>query len=418
MQFADAVTPVNRVFVWVDRQLTPDVANAYTAAGRWTAYQSDDNLTWTAIAVGAVVSGLYENRLEITIADTRARYLKVVTTPLPAGVTFDPQFASVFVTELQAYFVQQAADVKGSHSSTQTNFNGATRYEFASVKGLSYDFAANVRHGTQSSTETTWLVVNGLSYLRPLTPVLLLAARLDRTDTDEGRGHESGSRYSVTLGATPVPAFTASANVNGSYDQNSTDNQFRNSVLGTLTAELYRGVAVSTTGSASRTTSESGKVLVALESRSTLSLVPHRTLSMSGTFASSDTSTKGGSTPESHVPEGRVEATGSFTPVPALYLSGSVIRYLYGPQAPHMLSNVGGTFAPLPGAPLLLRCSYQQTWDTGQQLRTRLLVPGLRWNIRPRWYVDATYTRYHSTSPTVETTSRIFFVTLFAVIGK
>ncbi len=418
VQFADVVTPVNRVFVWVDRQLTPEVANAYAAPGRWSAFQSDDNMSWTPVAVGPVVFGVFDNRFEITIAETRARYLEVVTTPLPAGVTFDQQFASVFVTELQAYVVRPAADVQGRHGSTQGNLSSAMRYELASVKGLSYDLATSVRYATQASAVTTWLVANGLNYLRPLSAALLLSARLDRTDADEGRGHEAGTRYSVTLGATPVPAFTASATVNGGYEQSAAENRIRNAILGTATAELYRGVAVTATGSASHLRSDTGRTSLVLESRSTLSLVPHRTLSMSGTFASSDTRTEGGSTPEAHEAIGRVEATASFTPFQALYLSGSVIRFLYGPEAPDLLSTLGVTFSPLPGAPLLLRFNYQETLDTGQELKTRIIAPGLRWNIRPRWYVDVTYSRLDSSSPTVETRSRVFFASLFAIIGR
>ena len=45
-QFANAVTPVNTIFVWVDRPLPPDVA----AGLPFDALQSDDNLNWTPVA--------------------------------------------------------------------------------------------------------------------------------------------------------------------------------------------------------------------------------------------------------------------------------------------------------------------------------------------------------------------------------
>lgn len=417
VQFVDAVTPVDALFVWVDRQLPPDVVTAYAAPGRWRAFRSDDNLNWTPVAVGPVVFGVFQNRFEITIAETRARYLKIVTTPLPAGVTFDQQLASVFVTELQAYRVQQAADVQGRRSTTQGSLGGALKYELASVKGLSYDLATTVRHGTQLE-RPAWLVVNGLAYLRRLRPTLVLSARLDRSDSDEGRGHEAGTRYAVTLGAAPLPTFTASASVNGGYEQTLTQNQLRNAILATATADLYRGVAVTASGSASHGRSDTGFTVVVLESTSTLSLVPHRTLSMSGTFAASDSRSEGGGRPETHESLGRAEATASFTPFPALYVSGSVSRFLYGRQAPDTLANVGVTVSPLPGAPLLLRFNYQESLDTSQELRTRIIAPGLRWTIRPRWFLDVNYTRLDSTSPTVETRSRVFFVSLFAVIGQ
>lgn len=417
LQFADAVTPVTALYVWVDRPLPADVAAAYAAPGRWRAFQSDDNQVWTPVAVGPVVFGVFLNRFEITIAETRARYLKVVTTPLPTGVTFDQSLASVFVTEMQAYRVQQAADVKGRRSSTQGNLNGALKYELASVKGLSYDLATSVRHGTELEGPT-WFIVNGLAYIRRLRPTLLLSARLDHSDSDEGRGHEAGTRYAVTLGANPLPTLTASAGVNGAYEQTVTGNELRNAVLGTVTADLYRGVAATASGSATYGRSDTGRTLVALQTSETLSLVPHRTLSMTGSFAATDTRIEGGGAVETHDSLGRAEGTASFTPFRALYVSASVSRFLYGRLAPDTLANIGVTVSPLPGGPLLLRFNYQESLDTGQELRTRLFGPALRWTIRPRWYVDVTYTHFDTTTPTVETKSRVFFASLFAAIGR
>jgi hypothetical protein len=139
---------------------------------------------------------------------------------------------------------------------------------------------------------------------------------------------------------------------------------------------------------------------------------------MSGTFAASDSRSEGGGSPDSHSIDERVEAAASFTPFPALYLSGSVTRFLRGPQAPDTLANVGVSVSPLPGAPLLVRFTYQESFDTSQQLRSRVLGPGLRWNIRPGWFLDVNYTRFDNASPTVETESRVFSANLFAVLGQ
>jgi hypothetical protein len=93
-------------------------------------------------------------------------------------------------------------------------------------------------------------------------------------------------------------------------------------------------------------------------------------------------------------------------------------RVLWGPLAPQLLANVGANVSPFPGAPLLLRFTYQEFFDTGQELRNRVVGPGLRWNIRPRWSLDVIYSVIQTTSPTVETESRIFFANLLAVIGQ
>jgi hypothetical protein len=96
----DSGATVDALHVWVDRALPPDVAIAYA----WSAYRSDDNVSWTAIAAaGPVVFADQSRRFEVPIARTQARYAKVVVRPLAAGITTDSRLASVLVTELQAF---------------------------------------------------------------------------------------------------------------------------------------------------------------------------------------------------------------------------------------------------------------------------------------------------------------------------
>jgi hypothetical protein len=90
---------VNRIFVWVNQALPPEVSGAFS----WTAYRSDDNLDWTAVPLeGTVQFGALDDRFEIGIAATQARYLKVVTAPLAVGVTTDARYEHISVTEVQA----------------------------------------------------------------------------------------------------------------------------------------------------------------------------------------------------------------------------------------------------------------------------------------------------------------------------
>jgi hypothetical protein len=101
-QLPDPASFVNMLCIRVDRALPPEVARAYS----WTAYASDDNIAWRAVALAGPVSfAPLQDRFEIPIPGTMARYLKVVTQPLPAGVTADPKLTSVLVTELMLFGV-------------------------------------------------------------------------------------------------------------------------------------------------------------------------------------------------------------------------------------------------------------------------------------------------------------------------
>jgi hypothetical protein len=108
VELAEATATVDELHVWVDRILPPEVSASYG----WRAYRSDDDLTWTEIALDAPVTfGALESRFEISISRTAARYLKVVARPLAAGVTVDSAFQAVRVTEVKAIAVEAPACV-------------------------------------------------------------------------------------------------------------------------------------------------------------------------------------------------------------------------------------------------------------------------------------------------------------------
>jgi hypothetical protein len=122
--FANVTTDVNALRLWVDRQLPPAVVSTYS----FTAWASDDNLSWTQLPItGAVTFGVFENRFEIPIPRTQARYLKVVTRPLTTAVTTDPQYAAILVTELQSFLVVPAGDAPLKSEQWGGNFNGSAR---------------------------------------------------------------------------------------------------------------------------------------------------------------------------------------------------------------------------------------------------------------------------------------------------
>ncbi len=53
---------------------------------------------------------------QIVIAQTQARYLKVVTKPLAAAVTTDTRYRDILVTEMQVFQVVPAEEARGRTS--------------------------------------------------------------------------------------------------------------------------------------------------------------------------------------------------------------------------------------------------------------------------------------------------------------
>ncbi len=241
LQFADPSTAVNTLYVWVDRQLPVEIAGAFS----WAAYRSDDNVTWTQVnVVGPVAFSAFQNRFEITIDQTRARYLKVLTRPLAAAVTPDRRFTDIFVTELQAFLIVPAQSVRGNTSTTSHTATGAYRQVLLANPQLAYDFSGVLAGGTGG---TSYAVQNGLSLDRPFARVFALSARVTRQDTGQRPPGQPGThsglfQYSASVVGRPLPTLSDSLTYSGQYVQTRHGYNALNSVTFVNRAQLYRGL--------------------------------------------------------------------------------------------------------------------------------------------------------------------------------
>jgi hypothetical protein len=401
VQLPNTITPVNLLYVWVDKPLPAAVASAFT----WTAYQSDDNQNWTPVTLaGPVVFGLFQNRFEIPITSTQARYLKVVTRPLALGVTTDTLYSDVLVTEVQTWDRLPAGSVRQLET-----FNGFLNTS-ATVQiirsHLSYNFAFSLQH-VSNPVRAIWSVTNGLAFNQKLSRILGLSARADRSDGNEPRGgHDASTRWSAALDASPLPALGASLSYSGDVSEGPSGSSSNNSVGLFARAGLYEGLSLF--GSAGYTTgARTGGQLQQNETVTAgLSVVPNPKLSLSGNFTWSHTLASGAGLPEIATDTWRVDGSLSFTPVPALYLTGGVSRGVISGVG-QTLVNFSGSFSPFPGGNLLMTFRYNENLDTLSQSKSRILGPYLRWTIKGATYIEASYTWLDSSTPALQTNSRV-----------
>ena len=213
VQFANVVTPVNTVQVWVDRLLPPELSSSYT----WAAYQSDDNRVWTPVSItGPVTFGPFQNRFEIPIQETRARYLKVVTQPLRVGLTVDPAYANVFVTEMQVFLVRPADSVPREQATSGGVLNATASTLIWRAANLSWDVAANGEWRTSPGVKT-WSFMNTFTASQWLSRTLQVNERIARQDGDEGLGHYGQTDWSAGLVWRPLPTFNGSLIYSGQF---------------------------------------------------------------------------------------------------------------------------------------------------------------------------------------------------------
>jgi hypothetical protein len=410
-QFSDVLTPVNRIDVYVDRALPAGLAALFA----WSAYQSDDNVDWTPVPLaGPAVFNPVLLRFEVPIGRTQARYLKVVTQPLPASATLDPQFREIFVTELQFFNVTSAEEARGSRSDYAGNLNGTTRIMLVPNLGLAYDFSGFLTHA--QDRPSTWSVVNGVSLSRRLDPVFAVAARVDRSDSDTGRGREGLNRWSASVTADPIPTFGAVAGYSGQLAETRDGNAVSNTGTLGARADLYEGVAVTANQSASLARSAEGVSSRSYLTAASASIVPNRFVTVTGTVSYSQGTQSGGGRPDRSDSRGVVEGGASLTPVPAVALSGSVTRQFGGTQRPATLAAFSAALSPFPGGDLQLRYSYTESYDGAADSRTRIHGPTARWNIRPGWYFDAGYTFQDASAPASSQETRAFNANLLITL--
>jgi hypothetical protein len=396
VQLADVVTKVNRITVWVDRPLP----SAISAAFLWDAYQSDDNQHWTLVPLaGPVRFGDLENRFDIPIVETAARYLKVVTRPLDVAVTTDPRWKDIFVTEVQIFDVVPASQVQGATARFGESFNGAAQTQLLGSPSLSHDISATVTHGG-AGLPTTWLLTNGLSVMQRASPRLTLSGRLARQDSDAGDGHVGSFQWSSALAHQPLPAVADGLTYSGQLTQSRRGTALSNAVGGYARAEVFKGVAGTGNTAYSVTSNADGTRGRAATANVGASVVPNRVVSLAGTYGVSRTETD---PPDRAGPtvtqvRQRLDSSLTFTPVPALYASAGVSR-MFGDVRATTLGNFTLNLSPFPEGQLLARVTASQSFDTGADSRTWLLSPSLRWTVRSGVFLDLAYSDIRTRAP-------------------
>ena len=404
-QFTDAVTPVSLVYVWVDKPLPAAVAGAFT----WQAYRSDDNLNWTALPLaGPVTFALFQNRFEIPIPVTQAKYLKLVSRPLPVGVTFEEQYRSILITEVQ-FYEAIAAGAGRSFSSLNGQASVSTRVQLIRSR-LIYDLGLSLQHSDVRSP--LWNVTNGLRYNQRLSRVFDLSALAERNDGNSGGGsHLASTRWSASITADPLPALGATVAYLGEWDQGAVGETTSNSLSLSARATPYQdvslfGVATRTLASGTHTRTQKSDTVTA-----GVSVAPNPRLSFTGSYMNAFSVQSGQGQPTTASTTRRVEGSASWNPVPALSASGGIS---YGEVAGvgQTLVNLSGSLSPFPGGDLVLSFRYSQSIDSLSGSKTIIFGPYLRWNIRSGLFAEGTYTWVDVAQPTQDAASRVLSVRL------
>jgi len=408
--FANTTTEVNTLWLWVDRPLSPAVANAYV----FTAWSSSDNLTWTQIPVtGPVIFGVFQNRFEIPVARTQARYLKVVTRPLTPAVTADPQYRAVLVTELQTYLVVPASEAPRSSQQFGGSFSANARLLLLQDWNLAYALAFSTSH-QNSVWFQDWSVLNALSAGKQIARNVSVGAQLSRTDSAQTNlPHEAINRWSAQISYDPFTTLGASLTYSGQYGQLFVGEVLSNALTLVGRVDPWQGVSLAATAGYSWARDERGRKLESPNGALSLTLTPMQALVVTGTWGVSSAIVSQTGRPVLGDKTTSLQGNVAFTPVRAIFFTAGVQRSSGGGQGAQTLVNFGAGFSPFAGGQLLIRFGYDENLDVVSRVRNRFFGPSVRWNIRTGTSLDVAYTWNDAIQPALLTQSRNLFANLF-----
>jgi len=410
-RFPNVATPVNELRLWVDQRLPAGVAGAFT----FTVWQSDDNITWTPVGLsGAASFSTLENRFDIPIQRTSVRYLKVVTRPLPAGVTTDLAYAKILVTELQAWLVEPLPVGTTTQNLDRGAASGSARYVLVRSWNFTWDGFGDVSR-TSDQDFTQWIVTNGLSFTKRVTDPMVLSGRVERSDDEAGGGRETSHRANLSAAFDPLPTVGSTMAVNAlRYDGPAGGRTESGSQLG-LRLDLYSGVSLTAQGDFTYSWTDEGVNTRRVSGTGNGSITPYKTLTLAGSFNYTDSLKTSSGLADVRDRRARVDGSASWAPMPALAIAASVGRELY--QHIGNLFTVNAQASPFREGALQLSFTYAETLDTIADSRTRTFGPTLRWRFATRGHLEMAYTNNRTRTAITTTDSQVLYARLTINLG-
>lgn len=395
-------TRVNTLLVWVDRDLRPEIAGAFS----WDLYTSSDNRTWVLRqTVFPAVFGPFQTRFEIRFADVTARFVKVVTKPLSPTVPFASDFPNILVTELQAVLRRPAAEVQGKTSLTSHRYSLNARARILDAPSLYYEFSSLFLKSGASPFR--YDLSNGLSLSHRFGPVFSGTARVARED-----GRQPGDRvaylYSASVTAVPLETLRHSFVYSGRRETIGDQNTENDSLFLLNTAQLYPGVDASLGLGKSFDTAATGVSTDSTVINAGMTLVPHATLTVNLSFSDTTRKSSGGNLVEEKSDTTRTsQVSVAFTPLRTLYLFAAFAKQAATGTASTTTFNYALTWSPFPDGTLHFGFNYNETLHLENNEKDRTITPNLRWNITRGSYLELTYQDLTNDAPTQKTRNRV-----------
>lgn len=399
---------VNRILVWVDRELPLEVASSFA----WEIFSSPDNLIWRREAtVSAAPFGPFEHRFQLDFPVVTARYLKVVTRPLSPVVLESSRFPDIFVTEIQAFSSRPPGEETRRLSRTTHLINTDVRLRILTAPRLLYE-GYFLYNGPSAFGTSTANLSNGLSVHHAFGRIFSAFARGAREQGTEAGGDRVATLMNATLTADPLPTIRSFVLFSGEDERVAGIPLSRKSLFVRNAAQPYRGIDVLFGFGWAFTTRETGeKVRERLVSLSG-TVLPREHVSLTFSYDSRVTERSRTAPTGADVRERRLYGALSVDPLRTLHLvvGGDVIA-ITGQRTRSTL-DLGMNWAPFPDGALQLLFVHNEARRAVEFGRDRSTIGVVRLKLSRRSYADLSYQKTRSEFVFQTTQSRVLSLTL------
>lgn len=409
------VSEVNKIFLWVDRDLPDAVIKAFS----WDIYTSSDNLNWTKVqTVSPALFGTFDNRFEINFNNVKTRYLKVVTSPLSPAIFVPSGFdvSNILVTELQTFIRKSADEVEDKTSSTSHLYDLNVKWNILDRPTLFYDFYYS-NSILQPADISRYIITNALNLRHRFSSILSGAARIAREDGKETTGGEttdkrSANAYSASLTATPLPTLMHNLTVSGRFEKTETGSVSSHSVFLNNRAALYRGLDFLLSGGASVSYSETDRRNLNTVFNSGLTAVPHPKVEIGLIYSETHSKQTGGDLEDNSDFSKSGQASISYLPFDTMYIFASYRVIARKDRNTNTLQSYEATWSPFPDGDLQFNVSYFETLNSETDGKTRTITPSLRWRLMRNTYLNVAYSVLTDKSVIQDSETKTFTSTL------
>ncbi len=386
-------TELNRLLLWVDRDLStsPNIVNFF--ASNLKVYVSSDNLTWVAWPLSSPITfGRFQNSFEIKFSNVipPRRFIKVVTPPLNAAVLGAFSFPNIFVTELQAFLETAARNLKNKFSTTTHNYDLDVKTRILDNPSLFYEFYGY--YNRQDPTgQQRYTISNAFYTVHRFNEVFSGRARVAREDGEELGKKRFAYVYDAALTADPLRTLHSSLVVNGREEEIDGKPNNLNSIFLYNTAQLYKGIDVNLNGGVNFTKQENGEKGRDFIINFQANIVPHRALTLGLNYNNTISRRTGGAQGSSSNYTQTFDFNLSYNPFRTLNLFAFIHVIDEKGRKVQTLQNYAINWSPFPDGALQFNIAYNENFRSEDHLVERILFPSIRYNLSKRSYIELSY---------------------------